>query len=215
MSSSQSQNHDRVWDTIFDNDQWLSAVTSDLKINPILMGPGVREYYEKTCNLEQPSYMALLACDPSGDIVLNKKYHKLLFQSLKRHTLNKKTYEVKFPDNNITLNVHDAIRVPEIIQGKPSKLFDISHADPICWFVFWEDSRKKLRCIAQGNTISLNGVVKRMKDVGSICALYLERGSQLKRGSQEGFVFEDPIRKNLNITPNKDGNRITGWKVRD
>lgn len=181
------------------------------------MGPGVREYYEDTCNLEQPSYMALLACDPSGDIRGSKEYSKLLFQSLKRHTFNKKTWEIKFLDNNITLNIHNAIRARDIIHGKPSELFDKLQIDPICWFVFGIDFKKKLRRIAQENIISLNGVVK-INDVGSICALYLNKlksNSQSWRASQQSFIFQDPVWKNLNITPNMDGARITGWKVRD
>lgn len=166
-SSSQLQNHDRVWDTSFKNKKWLSAVKSDLKINPILINPGVRAYYENTTNSKESTYIALLACDPSGDI---KNYRKLLFQSLKPQTFNKKTCEIKFLDNNITLNIHDAIRTRGIIWGKPSELFDISQDHPNCWFVFWKDSRKKLQRVAQEDTISLNGVI-RTNDVGSICVL--------------------------------------------
>lgn len=201
----------RVWNEIFENDEWLSTVGSNLEINPILMGPGVRAYYDHTSS-EEPTYMALLVCDSSGDILFDKRYRRLLFRSLKSQTFNEETCEIKFHHQRITLNIHDAIYAPEIIKGKPSDLFDILQADPICWYVSWNDPHMKLRRVAQKNTISLNGVV-RMNEIGSICVLYLKHNSQSKRDSHKRFIFQDPVWKDLNITPDMDGNRIKGWKI--
>ena len=40
--------------------------------------------------------------------------------------------------------IHDTIRTPELIRGKPSELFEILQDHHNCWFVFWKDSRKEL-----------------------------------------------------------------------
>lgn len=86
--------------------------------------------------------MASLLFVPSGGTT---QYRKLLFRLLKPGMFNKGTCEMKFRDNNITLNIHDTIRTPELLRGKPSELFEILQDHHNCWFVFWKDSRKVLQ----------------------------------------------------------------------
>lgn len=146
--------------------------------------------------------MILLVYDSFEDIAF--AYFDFLFESLRSHTFDKKTLKIKFSNDSI-LNIYDAITYSKIIRDELCKIFDSAKKKLACWFVLWKDDKKRLRRIASKNIVSVDEMIKRMKQLSSIYALYLSSNERLR------VVFQNHAWKDLDLKSNIVDDRITSW----
>lgn len=131
LSSSQSQ-HCKAWGAIFKNESWINKITSECKVNPILISPARTKDYSR--------YMTLVINDNSGD----SRYHPQLFlDSLQPYQIINKD-EIKF-ETGFTLNVQDVFYAPSMISIKPNKLFSCRRNRLCLSYLFWQDEKHRLR----------------------------------------------------------------------
>lgn len=113
------EKHSRVWNVIFQNEDWINKATTEFGVNPILIGPNLHAYYNNNSQKYKPAYMVHVTEDRSGDLHFQRE---LFFKSLNPHTFNKHTGEVEFK-SGITLCVKSAVVDPEMTFLEMKNLF--------------------------------------------------------------------------------------------
>ena len=119
---SNQERHKILWGAIFSSYGWLEAVERELKLNPVLIWTRLHAFYAEKSRTEvngaEPTYMALLSCDMSGDLVYLRD---LFFSSLRPHRYIEGASEITF-DSGIILNVADVLFSSKIVPIDTEKL---------------------------------------------------------------------------------------------
>lgn len=180
----QQEKHSRVWNMIFQNEDWITKVTTDFDVNPVLIGPNLHVYYNNDSQKYKPAYMVLKTGNRSEDL----HYHKELFlKSLKPHTFRKETGEVEFK-SDITLNVISALYDSEMIYMETKKLFSYRHKRLRTSYLYWQDSQWALRTLRPKNIVGIEGPTSSIDDVSYICSLNLTQPD----GQRVQHIFATP-----------------------
>ena len=116
------ERHKILQGAIFLSYRQLKVVEKKLKLNPVLIQTQLHAFYvEKSqteVNSAKPTYIALLLCNISRDMVYLKD---LFFSSLKPHRYIKGASEITF-NSRIILNVADILFSPKIVPADTEKL---------------------------------------------------------------------------------------------
>jgi len=67
------EKHSRVWNMIFQNEDWMTKATTEFGVNPILIGPNLDAYYNNNSQEYKPAYMVLVTGDRSEDLRFQRK----------------------------------------------------------------------------------------------------------------------------------------------
>jgi len=67
------EKHSRVWNMIFQNEDWMTKATTEFDVNPILIGPNLNAYYNNNSQEYKPAYMVLVTGDRSEDLRFQRK----------------------------------------------------------------------------------------------------------------------------------------------
>lgn len=164
------EKHHKVWDGFFQNHTWTS-IASSLGLNLAVVGQNLRAVYNGNHGMDTPpAHIVLVTGDKSGDI---RFHRKTFFDSLRPHTFYESTNEVFFKDLNIMLNIHDALKSPEMIFIDPEKLISYEKNGLYSAYLFWHDSKYALRTVGPGDIVGIGGKASVLRDVSIICGLAL------------------------------------------
>ena len=201
----QQEKHSRVWNMIFQNEDWITKATTEFGVNPILIGPNLHAYYNNDSQKYKPAYMVLETGDRSGDL----RFHKELFlKSLKPHTFRKETGEVEFK-SGITLNVISALDDPEMIYMETKRLFSYRHKRLRTSCLYWQDSQWALRTLGPKDIVGIGGSVSSIDDVAYICGLNFT----LPDGQRVQHIYATPASERARIRPIKVHKKgCSGWE---
>jgi hypothetical protein len=207
------QKHSNVWSAIFQNENWTSLATSQ-GLNPVLVGQNLHNLYDcKDIRNAKPAYIVLVTGDNSGDI----RYHQqILLDSLRPHIFNKKTNEVVFKNSNITLNIDDAIRCPELISLEPKRLFSYRYKRLRSACLYWQDDHYALYDIGEEDIIGISRRAHTLKSVSLVCGLTLphSKNSSIPHQQELQQCFLDPKCPPILPIGHYDRGRciLLGWK---
>ena len=185
------QKHSSIWSAILKNESWTSLATSQ-GLNPALVGQNLHNLYDcEDIKNAKPAYIVLVTGDSSGDI---RFHEQVLLDSLRPHIFNNQTKEVVFTDLNITLNIDDAIRCPEIISLKPKRLFSYRYKRLRSACLYWQDDHYALYDIGAEDIIGIGRKAHTLKSVSLVCGLTLPhlKNSLIPHQQHLQQCFRDP-----------------------
>jgi len=164
-----------IWNTIFENNDYLNLAVEKYQINPMLVGSNLPILYNRLKKkIYKKTYLVLITDDWSGDLhfetfMEGEERKNKIFQSLQIYTnYNKETQEVTF-DNGIILNIMQPILgTEEIILPDLKLLFQEQKLRTA--FCYCSDS-SKIEIIKEAKGIG--GKITRLKKANSICSLSL------------------------------------------
>ncbi len=215
MSTFNSQEkYSKVWEGIFQNQMWTSIASSH-GLNPALVGQDLYTLYDGNHDPETWSaYIVLVTGDKTGDI----RFHsKTFLDSLMPHTFCETTNEVFFKNSNITLNIHDALKTPDMIFIDPQKLFSYREKRLCSSYLFWHDSHYSLRTFGPADIVGIGGKASVLKDVSIICGLVLSPPEDAgMREVQQVFCIKSLSGRSVGplsrIGHVYNGDNCLGWK---
>jgi hypothetical protein len=92
------QNHSRIWDLIFRNNNWLRIIVEQLRIGLVLIGADLKNLFDKS-DSTIPSRLVLCPTQLSSNM---QQYYSIFLQSLQPHKINLDG-SITFPQSNLTL----------------------------------------------------------------------------------------------------------------
>jgi hypothetical protein len=207
------QRHDRVWDAIFLNKEWLS-IALEMGLVPVLVGQDVSKLYNNTF---QPSSnfsysseilnICLVTGDFSGELAKKKN---LLITCLGIDNEKRRLYEgagaVILEDSCIYLNIKNALGPREIIPMDPRELFSKDSVSSAA--LFWGDYN--LRRIGPEDVVGVGGRALNLESVALCCAIELTHPNMKQiHGERWNQIFRN-LRQ---LTPMGGTDKlIKGWK---
>ena len=163
----QQKEHSRVWNIIFQNENWIIKVTKKFNINSILISSNLHTYYNNDSQKYKSAYIILKTDNTSEDL----QYHKELFlKFLKSHTFREETEEVEFK-LDITLNIISTLYNSEIIYMETKRLFLYQHKQLQTFYLYWQDSQWTLRTLRSKNIVEIEESTSFIDDITYICDL--------------------------------------------
>ena len=209
--------HSRLWNSIFQNEEWLSAMI-EKRLNPVLIGHDLHHlYHTKNIETETKSTYLVLVLGYNGD---GGKYNKpnvedkakLLFDSLKPHK-GMKGGDMFFPETGITLNIRDATggnHYTTITQ--PRRLVSRKFGGLYSAYLYWNNSFK-VRTIGPKHIVGIRGALTNVSNIVGLTWEHLP-GNELR---QHFFQIAGMELKTDQISNGKGGRsfKVTGWKWKD
>jgi hypothetical protein len=169
--------HSRVWNSIFQNENWLSAMT-ERGLNPVLIGHDLHHiYHAKNITTKYPKtkYLVLvLGYDRDGGKYKPSVEDKidLLESSLKPHSL--KDTERFFAGPRIVLNIRDAkFDDNNTSITQPRRLVSRKLGGLYSAYLYWKDDSFKVRTIGPEHIVGIGRALTK-KNVSNIVGLTWE-----------------------------------------
>jgi hypothetical protein len=218
--SSREDKHSRVWNSIFQNENWFSVII-EKGLNPVLIGHDLHYiYHAKNIRPKTKSKYLVLVLGYNGNGGKHNKPYvtdemNLLIDSLMPHT-RLESGERFFPETGITVNIRDAMydfHYTTITQ--PRRLVSRKVGGLYSAYLYWNDDSFQVRTIGPKHIIGIGGALTK-KNVSNIVGLEWEHlpGKKLR---QHFFEIAGMEIKTNQIDNGKRGPsfKVTGWKWKD
>lgn len=147
---------------IFEDNNWLNKAFTEFKINPILVGPDLKTYYNNTTPKCKPKeiYMVLVTDNRSEDLAYTAK---TFFSSLRKgFTIGIRTGLIYIESDNssyptIQLNASSLYRGCEFIPLETENLFSYDDKDSRFFYLYGQDSEYRLKRSKPENIVGIEG----------------------------------------------------------
>jgi hypothetical protein len=215
--SSREDKHSRVYNSIFQIDNWLSVAIEN-GLNPVLIGYDLHYIYHSK-NFEtktKSTYLVLvLGHDSDGGNCGKPNVTEdwdLFFKSLKPHT-RVRSGEIFFPETGITLNINDAIHDSHSTTiSQPRRLVSCKLGKLYSAYLYWNDDSFKVRTIGPEQIVGIGEPLTK-DGISNIVGLTWKH---LPEKTPRQHVFQIAGMENItDQIDNGEGGRffkVTGWK---
>lgn len=184
---------------IFNENQTWTSMALEMDLHPVLIGHDLQELYD---GFNKPIYISLVSGDISGAL----RYKDAFFNSLRKPwSYNQETMEVVFTESNITLNVHEVVKIFETIAIiGPKRLFSYEDKQ-LQSAVLYFKGRHLFHNVGPEDIAGI-GNTKTLEAVSDICGIALKypNGSPIYRKTQALFTHPNCP----NVAPFKNGQEI-------
>ncbi|EHA21822.1 hypothetical protein ASPNIDRAFT_127139, partial [Aspergillus niger ATCC 1015] len=132
------ENDLNIWTSIFKDESWLELALTFDRCSPVLLGYDLSRL--RLRREPQKLYVALLACDYSGD--LRRKESEFFVALQDGYEYDKTHYEIHFP-SGLTVNVYEVLTGDEAARLPLEKIFRNKESGAYSQYCFYTDKKLK------------------------------------------------------------------------